>query len=157
HAQAQEDCPPVPAQYADGAGPWDYRNPVTRDKVAGVESFHFSKDVENLRRGQSSDTPAPDITYLLNKVPNHPRALIAYMNYIEKVRVDKPYDARFGLQCAFVRAQSFAPDDPAVWAIHAMFLNKHGRLDDAIAEMNHASTLAPYNANVHYNLGLLYF
>ena len=155
-ARAQ-DCPDVPAQYADGAGPWDYRNPGTRDKVAGVESHHFSKDTELLRKGTTGDTPGADLTYLLNKVPNHPRAMLAFMNYAEKVKADKPFDAHFGLQCAFFRARTFVPDDPAVWVLHAMYLNKLGRLDDAISEMSEASRLAPSNGNIHYNLGLLYF
>jgi tetratricopeptide (TPR) repeat protein len=151
------DCPEVPAHHSDGGGPWDYRDPASRISVSYVEGNHFSKDTELLRRGNTGDTPGADITYLLNRVPNHPRALLAFMNYVEKTKMDRPQDARFGLECAFARARSYAPDDPAVWALHAMYLNKRGRLDDAIAEMAEASKLAPSNGNIHYNLGLLYF
>ena len=152
------DCPEVPKVFADGAGPYDYRNPATRVEVRHVEGNHFNKDVELLRGTMTNAFgPAGDITFMLNKIPNHPRGLLAYMNLVERTRMETPPGGLFSIECAFGRAKSYAPDDPTVWALRGLYLSKTGHIDDAIVELKEANRLAPANANIHYNLGLLYF
>ena len=155
---AVSNCPEVPVAFSDGAGPYDYRNPKTRTEVRHVEGNHFNKDVEMLRGGMSNAFgPAADITFMLNKIPNHPRGLLAYMNLAERTRMELPPGGLFTIGCAFGRAKVYVPDDPAVWALSGLYLSRTGHIDEAIVELNEATRLAPENANIHYNLGLLYF
>jgi tetratricopeptide (TPR) repeat protein len=151
------DCPEVPKAFLDGAGPWDYRNPATRIDVRHVEGIHFTPVVESLRAGMTTAGPGGDITYLLTKVPNHTRGLVAFMNLVERTKMESPPWAAFTLECAFARAKAFAPDDPNVWALRGVYLSKTGHIDEALVEFKEANRLAPNNANVHYNLGLIYF
>jgi len=52
----------------------DYTNPSDAQKLSVVEAFHFTADVEQLRRG-ISDKLGGDIGYTLEHFPNHHRAL----------------------------------------------------------------------------------
>jgi hypothetical protein len=54
-------------------GPLDYLH-INPQVLKLVEDFHFSRQVEMLRKGQSS-TIGGDLAYTLNAIPNHPRAL----------------------------------------------------------------------------------
>jgi tetratricopeptide (TPR) repeat protein len=68
-----------------------------------------------------------------------------------------PTGAGYTVECYFDRALRFKPDDPTVLMLHGIFLNQQGKLDDAIAQVERANELQPKDANINYNLGLLYF
>src|SRR5882672_10328606 len=63
-------CGALPNAY----GPFDYR--IEHDKLAIVEAYHFTSQVELLIRGQSGALGA-DLDYTLRAAPNHHRALVA--------------------------------------------------------------------------------
>lgn len=135
-------------------GPFDFRN--ERHKIYAGETAHFNRDVETLRRGQSS-TVGADIDYLLHIYPNHPRALVAMMGWGEKLKSPKPQDTRHSIECYFERALRFRPDDNVVRMIYALFLSKNARHPEAIQHLDRVSAAAGENAFTHYNAGLLYF
>lgn len=135
-------------------GPFDFRN--ERHKIYAGEGAHFNRDVETLRRGQSS-TVGADIDYLLHMYPNHPRALVSMMGWGEKLKTPKPPDTRHSIECYFERALRFRPDDNVVRMIYALFLSKNARHPEAIQHLDRVSAAAGENAFTHYNAGLLYF
>lgn len=141
--------------YTDHFGPFDYRT-INRFDLQKVERAHFSSQVENLIRGDSS-TIGGDISYTLKAIPNHPRALAAMAALARKERRPTPKGSTYSIECWFERAARFAPNDPAVPAILAIDLMRDGKPKAAVAQLKVAEGLAPDNANIHYNLGLAYF
>jgi tetratricopeptide (TPR) repeat protein len=142
---------------AGGYGPYDYRDPVAqREWIPRVEMRHFTSNVENLLSGNTSSTPGGDIDYTLRHIPNHHRALNSMMRLALRQRTDKPGGSRYTMQCWFARAHQFAPDDGIVWMIQGIYLDKKGKLEQAINAMQKGLEHEPRNPNIHYNLGLLY-
>jgi len=139
-------------------GPFDYTNPShVAEKLPIVEMYHFNSDVESLRTGMSADIPGPDLDYTLQAFPNHHRALyamglLALRNAGERV----PPGASFSGDCYFQRAISFRPDDPVVRLIASIYLSRSHRVDEAIEQLETALEFSENNAEIHYNLGLLY-
>lgn len=140
-----------------GFGPYDYTDPAHRGHdLHIVEINHFTPEVEGLIAGKSS-TLGADIDYTLRTFPNHHRALQAMIRLSQREKKATPAGAKFTVGCYFDRALRFKPDDPTVLMLHGMFLNTQGKLDDAIAQVEKANQLLPNDANINYNLGLLYF
>jgi len=136
-------------------GPYDYR--TERDKLAIVERTHFTSDVETLRRGATSSTPAGDLNYTLLASPNHHRALMAMANYSIRVGKERVPDAAFTTPCYFERAIRFAPDDGIVRLVFAIYLNKVGKKPEMVDQLKAAEELSISGANNFYNMGLLFF
>src|SRR4030095_6093533 len=65
--------------------------------------------------------------------------------------------AQYTLACYFDRAIRFAGDDGVVRLIYGTYLSRAGNQQDARKQLEMGLTLEPNNANIHYNLGLLYF
>lgn len=63
-----------------GYGPFDYTSPTDRKHLGIVEHYHFTSDVEHLRKGASGSI-ALDLDYTLRAFPNHHRALNAMMTF----------------------------------------------------------------------------
>jgi tetratricopeptide (TPR) repeat protein len=138
-------------------GPFDYTDPAHRGPdLQIVETRHFTPEVEGLIKGASSYIGA-DLDYTLRAFPNHHRALQSMMLLSQREKKAKPGGAGYTVECYFDRALRFKPDDPTVLMLHGMFLNTQGKLDDAITEVEKANQLSPNDANINYNLGLLYF
>ena len=135
-------------------GPLDYRkiNPKT---LKLVEDYHFSRQVESLRHGQSS-TIGGDLKYTLKAIPNHPRALRSTAEYFRRSPTRAGLEMGMTLDCWFQRAVSYRPDDPMVRVIYADELLKQKKFDDARMNLEAAEQGAGESATVHYNLGLLY-
>jgi len=140
-----------PGQY----GPFDYR--TDKSKLEIVEEYHFTPAVEALIRGNTSSTPGGDLSYTLGTFPNHHRALLAMVRYGEKMKSPQPPEARYSVDCYFVRALRFRPDDSIVRMIYATYLSKSGRAPQAIQQLEQATASAGDNAFSHYNIGLIYF
>src|SRR6266496_1475185 len=151
-ANAFEECGPL--QNTGGYGPFDYR--TSAKQLAIVERFHFTPDVEALKRGESG-TLGNDLDYTLRASPNHHRALVAMANLAFKVNNDKPKGAHYTLSCYFDRAIRFAPNDDKVYMINGIYLARAGKKQEALKQLQIAESLAKDNANVQYNLGLVYF
>jgi Flp pilus assembly protein TadD len=153
-APAQElgelECGAVENAY----GPYDYIDPTDRrDRLPIVEQFHFTNDVENLRRGRS-DTIIGDLDYTLRAFPNHHRAL----NSMAKYQLGHPNSGvppYRSAECYFDRAIRFRSNDGTVRMIYGIYLLKRGDKRGALTRYQEALALLPESAEVHYNLALL--
>lgn len=152
-----QPCGPAPAVNSDGIGPYNYTDPAWRDLLKNnVERNHFNQDVETLRRGISGPLGG-EIDYVLNKFPNHHRALHAMMRLGEKERTARPRGARASVECYLYRAVTFAPEDAVSKLLYGIHLQKLGRREAALEQLTTANERRPDDPNIHYNLGLLYF
>lgn len=136
---------------AGGFGPFDYRTDKT--KLPIVENYHFTPEVETLRRGKSSYIGG-DLDYVLTIFPNHHRALMSMVNLVFKEKRAQPEGARFSIDCYFQRAEQWRPDDAMVKVIHGIYLARAKKPKDALAAFEAASELAGDDPNVNYNLAL---
>lgn len=151
---------------ADGFGPFDSRpegyivENTYRSHAALlyiVESAHFTPEVETLIRGKSSALPGPDIHYTLSRFPNHHRALVAVENLSIRDKVDQPSGTKFTVECYFLRAVVWRPNDRIARMLFAQFLIHKSRFDEAAEQLVAAARLASDNPFTQYNVGLLYF
>lgn len=138
--------------------PIDYNNPVDAEHHAIVERHHFSRDVEMLTHGLTAESPVGDLAYVLRQIPNHYRALIAMSTFQKKNGYLREYELSYiyTADCYFRRALNFTSDDPVLHLIYAIHLHRAGDLQGALAEYEVAERIGPPNAELHYNLGLLY-
>lgn len=150
HAAA-EACPPATNTVTGG----DYTNPEHRERLAVVERFHFTPQVERLERGESGHIGG-DIGYTLDHFANHHRALAAISRLALREKSSQPKGSKYTVECYFSRAIRFRPDDARVRAIFGGYLLALGQLDAALLQMEEAARLEPQNATNQYNLGLLY-
>ena len=150
HVPAAEIC----GDLENGYGPFDFW--TDKGKLPIVESHHFTPQVEQLVRGQSSYI-GDDIAYTLHAFPNHPRALMAMMNLGIKEKAAKARGARYSVECYFDRAIRFRPKDPMVRMIYANFLSRNGKKNDAVKQLEFAQEGGLSNPNMEYNMGLAYF
>jgi tetratricopeptide (TPR) repeat protein len=148
-AHAFEECGDLQNAY----GPFDYR--TSRDKLVIVENVHFTPDVEALRSGTTGSLGG-DLDYTLRASPNHARALIAITNLGRKLKSDQVPGAKYTLPCYFDRAIRFANDDPVVRLVYGTYLARAGKNREAVEQLELAVKLDQGNANIHYNLGLVY-
>lgn len=142
--------------HGGGFGPFDYRG-ADPQKLYLVESAHFTPPVEALISGSSATNAGPDLDYTLRAFPNHHRALLATIRYGEKYKTLSPPGMRYPVECWFVRALQFRPDDYIVRMIYASFLNNQNRKADALKQLAVAENEAKDNSFTHYNIGLVYF
>jgi tetratricopeptide (TPR) repeat protein len=146
------DCGPL----SNSFGPFDYRT-ATRHDIEIVENFHFTPDVQMLKKGASSNIIGSDIAYTLRAFPNHPRALMAMATLAQRERTPKPTGSTYSIDCWFDRAIRFKPEDGQVHLIYGVVLLREGKRKDAIKELETSIELSGENANANYNLGLAYF
>lgn len=144
-------CGSLQASY----GPFDYR--TDRDKLPIVLGSHFTAEVEALIRGTTNRLPGGDIAYTLRAIPNNHRALIAMMRLSEKEKTPQPVGSTYSIDCWFDRAVRFRPDDGIVRMIYSTYLSGKGRLPEANAQLEIATSYAKDSAFTHYNIGLHYF
>lgn len=149
-ANASDSC----GELKNFIGPVDYR--TGKDSLEVVEIHHFTAQVEQLRAGITGPLGG-DIDYTLRASPNHPRALMAMMRLGEKEKTERPLGARYSVACYFDRAIRFRADDPTVRMIYGTYLAKRKDSSEALRQLEMAEQLAADNANLHYNLGLVYF
>jgi tetratricopeptide (TPR) repeat protein len=150
--EAVENCGSLDA----GVGPFDYRTATAKQRHI-VESAHFTRNVENLVRGETSVRIASDLNYTLHAFPNHPRALMAMVNLGIRERSSRPEGAAYSVDCYFERAIRFRQDDGAVRMVFGYYLLRKGEAGDAIRELQNAAELSGEDMNVHYNIGLAYY
>jgi tetratricopeptide (TPR) repeat protein len=144
-----QDC----GTLANAYGPFDYR--TSADKLAIVETYHFTPDVEYLRRGAQGALGA-DLDYTLRAAPNHHRALMAITNLALRDRKQQPEGAKYTVDCYFDRAEEFAANDGIVRMIHGIYLSRVGKKAEALQRFKEAESLAGDSPTLHYNLGLAY-
>lgn len=152
-AQAQvsaELCGPMslPMQY----GPYDYR--TDKDKLTIVEVAHFTAQVEALLRGQSAASYATDISYTLQRFPNHHRALLSVMRMVER-KILAVRELLHPPECYFERALRWRKDDVVARMLYAKFLADQNRKHEAIHQLEITERFAADNPLTHRNLGRL--
>ncbi|ARO86536.1 tetratricopeptide repeat protein [Nitrosospira lacus] len=152
--QAAPHCGELTVAY--GATGGDYTNSEDRkNKVPIVEQYHFTPNIENLVSGNSGPLGG-ELTYTLERFPNHHRALASFAKLGLRDKTPKPIGSRFSVECAFDRAIRFKPNDPTVRMVYGTYLLKLGQQDKAIDQLNVAVNLQPEDPTINYNLGLLY-
>lgn len=134
-------------------GPYDYRR--DRDKLPIVEGAHFTAEVEGLIRGNRGYLGG-DLDYTLRAFPNHHRALLAMMRYGQRLKLPKVPSANYDVECYFLRAMSFRPDDTTVRAFYAIFLHHQRRQPEAIYQLDAAARIGATNSFTQYNVGLTF-
>lgn len=147
-------CGPIKSGY----GPFDYRT-VSDEVRHRVEDYHFTPDVETLRKGSSAATPGPDLDYTLRAFPNSPRALLAMSRLATRAKTERPNGARWPVECYFERAIRFLPGDPMPRVLYASYLKERKRPAEARTQLDEAEKVRgdPSDFDVDYNMGLLYF
>ncbi|SFL54054.1 tetratricopeptide repeat protein [Rugamonas rubra] len=136
-------------------GPFDYRKAEFANTLAMVDQAHFTEEVAQGVRGNTS-TIGADISYALHVFPNHILALEAIDAISWRQKTVQLPGAKYPTECYFDRAIRFAPDDGSVRAAYANFYHRRGRGDDAFAMLVQAVALAPDNSAIQYNMGLAY-
>lgn len=137
-------------------GPFDYlkRQQLTNE-LGIVERYHFSLEVEQLIKGQTSASPLGDIAYTLRAWPNHHRALYSLVRH----RISlwpKKYPARFlPAECYIQRAIKFSPQDATAYMLYGILLHRTNHKDKALQQYEIAHEIDPSNVQIKYNLGLL--
>jgi hypothetical protein len=156
-AQAQSPAQPDELGHCgslrNGYGPYDYR--TDKQQLAVVEAYHFSSAVEQLIRGMTGSIGS-DLDYTLRASPNHHRALSALSRYGEKEKTDLVRGAQYTVECYFIRAVNFRPDDPTVRMLFAIYLKGQNRVPDAAKQLAYTETLADISGFTLFNLGLVY-
>lgn len=152
-AQAQmspEMCGPLTNAY----GPYDYR--TDKRQLPIVEGAHFTPEVELLIKGNAGYLGG-DLDYTLRAFPNHHRALVSMMRYGEREKALRVPQARYDVECYFVRAVTFKPHDSTARMLFATFLKSKGRQVEALGQLAAAELYVKDNPFSNFNLGLLYF
>jgi tetratricopeptide (TPR) repeat protein len=154
-----------PLRTTGAFGPYDYRPEkyipdIYRSHevlLKTVEEFHFTPEIESLRRGKLGGQPNGDIAYTLHAFPNHHRALIAMVKLGEKEKTPQPNGVPYPVECWFSRAIAFRPDDNIVRMIYANYLSKMKRESEAEQQLSIAARQAGDNAFTLHNIGIIYF
>jgi Tfp pilus assembly protein PilF len=76
--------------------------------------------------------------------------------YAQKLRTNQVPQANYTVECYYDRAVRFRPDDGTVRMLYGSFLARNGKPQEAIAQLEEAEQLLGDNANLHYNMGLVY-
>ena len=144
-------CPPYVKHTPGG----DYTSAEDRAGLPVVENFHFSRAVGTLTQGMTGSLGA-DISYTLEHFPNHHRALASMAKLGLRLKSAQPAGARYTVSCFFERAIGFAPHDVTARMVYGNYLLATGQDAAALEQLDAAGRLAPEQATIQYNLGLMY-
>lgn len=147
---------------AGGYGPFDYTDPKHNgEDLKRVEDFHFDKNVSRLIKGKSNVLPHKDLDYLLRKFPNHHIALDA-MARLQTRELGTPisqselYQEIYSARCYFERALQVNATDGITWMLYGIYHYRLKEYNESETRYLKAIELIPNNAEVYYNIGLLY-
>lgn len=137
-------------------GPFDYlKRKQLPNELGIVERYHFSLEVEQLIKGQTTASPLGDIAYTLRAWPNHHRALYSVIRH----RISlwpKKYPVRYiPAECYLQRAIKFSPKDATTYMLYGILLHRTNHKDKALNQYEIALDIDPSNVQAKYNLGLL--
>jgi tetratricopeptide (TPR) repeat protein len=141
----------------DFSGAMDLFDPQYQEHIRGMERNHLNPDVENLVKGQTTAHVGGDLRFLISSVPNHHRALaaltrLALLEHTEMPAESGPYTVR----CWLERATLFSPTDGSTFLLYGVYLARNNLMQEALAQLGEAAKLLHDNAEVEYNLGLVY-
>ncbi len=135
-------------------GPFDYV--TNRDMLWRVDNNHFSPQVEQLIRGDTTAHPMGDVVYTLVRFPNHHRALYTAVRFSLGESSHGSLD-RYPAECYLQRAVNFSPNDSVPYMLYGLYLHRLGHLEQSLEKYEAAKALAPNDANLLYNLGLVHY
>ena len=138
---------------AGNFGPYDYM--IDKEKLPVVERRHFTPQVEQLVKGESTLDPMRDVNYTLVRFPNHHRALYSAVRFSLGEAPSSKGD--YFAECYLQRAINFSPSDPVPQMLFGLYLHRLGKLDQSLKHYRVAEKLAPNDANLLYNIGLVLF
>lgn len=150
--------------YSGHYGPFDYRSAHPSDKGI-VEKYHFENEYAAFLAGKlTADTYGSSglevgkgFQYVLNSFPNHPEALMAMERLGTRLKSERPQNTQYPLECWYVRALKTVPDDPVVRVMYGIYLTNRGRNAEALNNLDQADAELHDDANMQYNIGLMYF
>ena len=142
------------AGFSGGYGPYDYTlRGSYAEQLRVVESHHFTRNVESLKRGSTTILPYGDLAYTLRAWPNHHRALYSISRY--QLRLNRKNETiPIPAECWFQRAVLYSPKDATAYMLFGMYLQKAGRVEMAQEKYQAALDIDPDNIKAHYNYGL---
>ncbi len=132
----------------------DYTAAKDQVRISQVEQHHFDADTENLTHGITGSVGA-DLDFLVRYSPNHHRGLTALVRLALKDKTPQPSLVKEPVECYLLRALEFKPTDVEVMKIYATYLSRLGRGNEALSWFERAEKLAPDDAVLAYNMGLL--
>ena len=132
----------------------DYHAPGDQVRIKQIESNHFDRNVEALVKAKTGSL-AGDIDFLLRYVPNHPRALNSMLRLALREKTPQPSGAGLPVECYFVRALQFRPDEAALSTLYGTYLARVGRPSEALKQFEVAEKLTPDDPILLYNMGLV--
>lgn len=137
------------------AGPHDYRDYNARARfLPVVERVHFTPGIEDLT-AKPPRYLAGDLSYTLNKFPNHYRALDAISRLSVKVGMEQPEGSDYSVDCWFQRAVVFQPEDSVVRLTYGIHLERLGKYQEALRHVEAGLRLEPGNAKILYYMARL--
>lgn len=135
-------------------GPYDYT--IHKNMLWRVENRHFSTQVEQLRGGDTTAHPMGDVNYTLVRFPNHHRALYTAVRFSLG---ESTFGSlrQFPAECYLQRAINFSPNDSVPYMLFGLYMHRLGQLELSMEKYRAAEALAPNDANLLYNMGLVLF
>lgn len=149
------DGAPCAGPGAGNFGPFDYLS--RKDKLPVVERRHFTPQIEQLQRGETTGNAMGDIQYTLIKFPNHHRALNSAITFALTEKNAAVRRSYYPVECFLQRAINFSPRDYVPHMLYGLYLHRKGMLKPSLAHYQAAEKLSPNDANLLYNIGLAYF
>jgi tetratricopeptide (TPR) repeat protein len=141
------------AGYEHGTqGPYSYytSDPQELALRRSAELHHIGPAVEKMQRRDYRGALG-DLEFILNKFPNHPRALQLLADFAVN-QLKRPEIAETRVQ----RAVDFDPSRPGTHLVVGLIKHKLGKQKEAIDSYSKAIALDPDQIDAHYNLGLAY-
>lgn len=136
-------------------GPFNYLT-ATQVELWRVENRHFTSQVEQLIRGDTTSHPMGDVVYTLNVFPNHHRALHTAIRFSLGESRHGSLE-RYPAECYLQRAINFSPNDSVPHMLYGLYLHRLGQLEQSLEKYQAAEAIAPNDASLLYNMGLLHF
>jgi len=150
-------------QLTNAYGPFDYRTAPQSNKNL-VENPHYRDQAVAVSLGKTrarSNEVMDDLDYTLRVFPNHPGALMTIDRLGIILKSEKPYKAKWKLECYYQRGLRMAPDDGMVYLLYALYLQKRSRIAESREKLEMAvkyiSERDAWSPNIEYNVGLAYF
>lgn len=124
--------------------------PATAELLRNVEAYHLAQGVQQMRDKRPHAAWA-DFDFMLRYFPNHPRALVLMGDVCEVWR-----NAKCDMESYLDKAIKMSPESDGVYLVKGVYLQKRGKLKDAIESYKKSLELNSGSANAHYNIGLAY-
>lgn len=124
--------------------------PATAELLKNVEGYHLAQGIQQMRDRRLPAAWA-DFDFMLRYFPNHPRALVLMGDVCEAWRTSK-----CDMESYLDKAVKMTPENDGIYLAKGVYLQKRGKLKDAIDSYKKSLELNSGSANAHYNIGLAY-